>query len=147
MTKKAAVIIAVIGILAAAYVYRRSSHKASSSNLPAPAITLTDLGGNALTPSGYRGKVVLINFWAAWCTPCRDEIPQFMALQKKYGARGFQSVGISLDDPESALRDFCRDKLAGYKIPRKIIIAADLPRGPTGKILKRKLHDLLPADA
>ena len=117
MTKKAAVIIAVIGIAAVLYVHRRTaSHKASSLNLPAPAITLTDLGGNALSLSGYRGKVVLINFWAAWCTPCRAEIPQFMALQEKYGSRGFQTVGISLDDPQSSLRDFCRQANVNYPI-------------------------------
>ena len=117
MTKKAAVIIAVIGIAAAIYVHRRAGrHPVVSANLPVPAITLTDLNGNALSLPGYHGKVVLINFWAAWCTPCRGEIPQFMALQEKYGSRGLQTVGISLDDPESALRDFCRESRVNYPI-------------------------------
>jgi peroxiredoxin len=117
VTRKAAVFIAVIGLVAALYLHRRvSSPKASTSTVPAPAITLTDLDGNTLNPSSYRGQVVLINFWAAWCTPCRAEIPQFMALQDKYGSRGFQSVGISLDDPEGELRDFCRQSKVNYPI-------------------------------
>jgi peroxiredoxin len=82
----------------------------------APAIILTDLSGNTINPSSYKGKVVLINFWAAWCTPCRDEIPQFVALEEKYRARGFQSIGVSMDDPESTLRDFCREYKVNYPV-------------------------------
>ena len=89
----------MIGLVAAFYLHRRiSSPKASNSTVPAPAINLIDLSGNTLNPSRYKGQVVLINFWAAWCTPCRAEIPQFMTLQDHYRSRGFQAVGISLDD-------------------------------------------------
>jgi len=117
VTRKAAVLIAVIGLVAALYWHRRiSSPTASISTLPVPAITLTDLSGNTLSPSGYKGQVVLINFWAAWCTPCRAEIPQFMTLQDQYRSRGFQAVGVSLDDPEGVLRDFCRESRVNYPI-------------------------------
>jgi len=117
VTRKAAVLIAVIGLVAALYWHRRiSSPTASISTLPVPAITLTDLSGNTLNPSGYKGQVVLINFWAAWCTPCRAEIPQFMTLQDQYRSRGFQAVGVSLDDPEGVLRDFCRESKVNYPI-------------------------------
>jgi cytochrome c biogenesis protein CcmG, thiol:disulfide interchange protein DsbE len=117
VTKRAAVIIAAAALLVAVYLYRGvMSRKASSSNQRAPAVTLIDLGGNAFNLSSYKGKVLLINFWAAWCAPCRGEIPQFTALQDKYGSQGFQTVGISLDDAESTLRDFCRESKVNYPI-------------------------------
>lgn len=117
MTRKAAVFIAVVGLAAALYlsVHRRAARK-QPADFPAPAIVLRDLSGQTINPAGYKGKVVLVNFWAAWCTPCREEIPQFIALQEKYRARGFQAVGISIDDPEGALRDFCREYKVNYPI-------------------------------
>ncbi len=106
-----------MGLVAALYLQRRVSRAgAPNHDLPAPAVALVDLSGNNVSPARYKGKVVLINFWAAWCTPCREEIPQFVALEEKYGSRGFQAVGISLDDPEAALRDFCREYKVNYPI-------------------------------
>lgn len=117
MTRKAAVFIAAVGLATALYlsVHRRAARN-QPADRPAPAIVLTDLSGQTINPAGYKGKVVLVNFWAAWCTPCREEIPQFVALQEKYRARGFQAVGISLDDPEGPLRDFCREYKVNYPI-------------------------------
>jgi peroxiredoxin len=108
-----------MALLAGFYVvsYRRVARTGKSgSAFPAPAFTLVDLSGNTIDTSGYQGKVVLVNFWAAWCTPCREEIPQFMALAEKYRAQGFQAVGISMDDPEGALRDFCREHKVNYPV-------------------------------
>jgi cytochrome c biogenesis protein CcmG/thiol:disulfide interchange protein DsbE len=117
VTRKAAVFIAALGLAAVLYL---SIHRRAARNHPAdsvaPAITLRDLSGHTINPADYEGKVVLVNFWAAWCTPCREEIPQFIALQEKYHARGFQAVGISMDDPEGALRDFCREYKVNYPI-------------------------------
>jgi thiol-disulfide isomerase/thioredoxin len=47
----------------------------------------------------WRGKVIVVNFWATWCAPCREEIPMFVKLQEKYGSRGLQFVGIAIDQP------------------------------------------------
>ncbi len=72
----------------------------------APDFSLPDLHGGQLTLSSYRGKVVLLDFWATWCDPCREEIPQFVELQKQYGDRGLQVIGVSMDDGPEPVLDF-----------------------------------------
>jgi thiol-disulfide isomerase/thioredoxin len=70
----------------------------TSANEPAPALTLKDLNGTDVSLSDYKGKVVLVNFWATWCEPCRVEIPWLIEMQQKYGSRGFVILGIATDD-------------------------------------------------
>lgn len=65
---------------------------------PAPAFELKDLDGKIVHLSDFAGKVVVLNFFATWCPPCRWEIPQFNEIQKKYADQGVQFVGVSLDD-------------------------------------------------
>ena len=72
----------------------------------APELSLTDLNGNALRSANYKDKVVLVNFWAAWCKPCAEEVPQFIALQKKYQDQGLQVIGFSVEDDATELRGF-----------------------------------------
>ena len=111
----------VLGILAAVGWYRmghgRATLPAVVSNLPAaPELALTDLNGAALDTSNYKGKVVLVNFWAAWCTPCAEEVPQFMALVKKYQDQGLQVIGFSVEDDPAELRDFYRKHQMNYTV-------------------------------
>ncbi len=64
----------------------------------APSVTFKDLDGKNVPLSQYRGKVVLVNFWATWCEPCRVEIPWLIEMQQKYSAKGFTVLGVDVDD-------------------------------------------------
>jgi cytochrome c biogenesis protein CcmG, thiol:disulfide interchange protein DsbE len=117
--KKLAIAMAAVGLLLALFIgfhHRKAARAPSGSQAAAPALTLVDLGGQKIETASFQGKVVLINFWAAWCTPCAEEVPQLVALQDKYRAAGFQAVGISMEDKESALRDFYRKYKMNYPV-------------------------------
>jgi len=65
---------------------------------PAPDFTLTDSSGAAVHPGSYKGQVVLLDFWATWCTGCKVEIPWFVEFDGKYRTRGLRSIGVALDE-------------------------------------------------
>lgn len=64
----------------------------------APDFKVQDANGNAVSLSALKGKVVLLDFWATWCAPCKLEIPWFMEFQTDYGSKGLAAVGVALDD-------------------------------------------------
>jgi peroxiredoxin len=70
----------------------------------APDFTRTDVAGQSVRLSNYRGKVVLLTFWATWCPPCLDEIPAFSVWQQKYGASGLQVLAISMDESSAPVK-------------------------------------------
>ena len=65
-----------------------------------PAFALQDVAGRQQDVSQWDGQVVLVNFWATWCPPCRREIPAFIDLQQRFGAQGLQIVGVAIDQPQ-----------------------------------------------
>jgi thiol-disulfide isomerase/thioredoxin len=76
-----------------------------------PDFKLKDLDGHDVTLSQFRGKVVLVNFWATWCGPCHIEIPWLMEFQQKYSARGFTVLGVAMDEEgKSAVAPFVQAK-------------------------------------
>jgi cytochrome c biogenesis protein CcmG/thiol:disulfide interchange protein DsbE len=89
---------------------QRVEAQACSPDAPAANLdfTLKDMNGVEVKLADLKGKVVLLNFWATWCGPCRLEIPWFVELQEKYADQGFRVVGISVDDPPEALPPFAK---------------------------------------
>jgi cytochrome c biogenesis protein CcmG/thiol:disulfide interchange protein DsbE len=65
---------------------------------PAPDFTLPDIEGRAVSLSDHKGKVVLVDFWATWCPPCRKELPAFQELQDRYRDKGLVIIGVSVDE-------------------------------------------------
>jgi thiol-disulfide isomerase/thioredoxin len=102
----------VVALVAAAMLYfgfhmaRRSAPPAITKSGPAPDFTLQSLDGKSMRLSDFRGKAVLLNFWATWCGPCKIEMPWFIELQKQYQAQGLQIVGVAMDD--SSKEDIAR---------------------------------------
>lgn len=72
---------------------------------PVP-LQLRDLDGNAISLDALKGKVVLLNFWATWCEPCREEIPALNRLQQKFGARGLRIVGVDIGEGAPRIHQF-----------------------------------------
>jgi thiol-disulfide isomerase/thioredoxin len=77
--------------------------RAEQTRKPAPDWQLSDVNGNPLKLSDFKGKVVVLDFWATWCPPCRAEIPGLVALQKKYADQGLSVIGVSLDEQGPAV--------------------------------------------
>ena len=114
------VALAIIGIVLALYsLHRNHGLKAGirkPANQTAPDFTLPQLDGPDLRLSSYRGKLVLLDFWASWCGPCRVETPHLIELQKKYGERGLQIIGVSMDDSPDPARAFYQQFRMNYPV-------------------------------
>src|SRR5256885_339024 len=97
------------------------SFSASATKLKAgqtfPAATLKKLGANAQSKlSQYKGKTVIVDFWASWCEPCKKEVPALNALFKKYKRKGLVVVGVNVDDEEKTAKDFLKDTHVDFPI-------------------------------
>jgi peroxiredoxin len=78
--------------------------------------TLKDLAGRDVTLSTYKGKVILLDFWATWCGPCKVEIPGFIDLYNRYQSRGFVVLGFSVDDPIAKLKPYVAQMKMNYPV-------------------------------
>lgn len=107
-----------------------------------PEIGLTDISGKPVSLASLAGKVVIVDFWATWCAPCREELPQLEKFHQKYRAKGLAIVGVSVDKEAEGIKGFL-DKLkitfpvvhdAGHQVSGKY----SPPRMPSSYIVDRK---------
>jgi peroxiredoxin len=89
----------------------------SAVGRPTPAFSLKDANGEVVRPADYKGKVVLLDFWATWCGPCKIEIPWFIELEKQYKDQGFAVLGVSMDeDGWSAVKPYVQNMKMNYRV-------------------------------
>ena len=106
---------------------------------PAPAFSLEDLTGKKVSLASYKGKALLINFWATWCAPCKIETPWLIELRNQYAPQGFEIIGVSTDDIDRGdPQKFSGEKkeIAGFveklQMPYPVLIEGDLISKPYG---------------
>lgn len=151
--KKIALIVFIVAVLIGITIYADRATRLSTKptamsaattegdGKPAPPITLKDLEGKDVSLADYQGKVVLVNFWATWCDPCRVEIPWLIDMQAKYGKKGFTVLGVAMDDEgKSVVAPFVakeRFEVNGQQLPMSypILIGNDDASSKFGGIL------------
>jgi peroxiredoxin len=100
----------------------RAAVKPEKDRKAAPDFILKDSNGPPVKLSDYRGRVVLLNFWATWCGPCKIEIPWFMEFEQKFKDQGFAVLGVSMDDDGW---DAVKPYIAGQKINYRVVLGND----------------------
>jgi thiol-disulfide isomerase/thioredoxin len=91
--------------------------KASKDRKPAPDFQLKDADGKIVRLSDYKGKVVLLDFWATWCGPCKIEIPWFIEFERAYKDKGFAVIGVAMDEEGwTVVKPFVTDLAINYRI-------------------------------
>ena len=112
------ILVAMVAAAAAAAGYGMNAWRLGAGDGAAEAVMasgFSDLDGRLQPLSQWRGKVLVVNFWATWCTPCREEIPGFVRLQEKYRDRGLQFVGVAIDQPDK-VQAFAREFSMNYPV-------------------------------
>jgi thiol-disulfide isomerase/thioredoxin len=135
--KRTALIIIVALLALFGGIMAKEFLSATGQTVPEPLadFNLPDISGNLHNISEWQGKILVINFWATWCPPCLKEIPEFIALQQQYAAKGVQFIGIAIDD-QDAVEEF----LVSTKINYPMLIG-----GVTGIALAHQLGNRVDA--
>jgi thiol-disulfide isomerase/thioredoxin len=151
--KKVSIIVLTVVVLIGVTIYADKATRVSgagagavrmdskASGKPEPELKLKTVDGKDFSLADYTGKVVFVNFWATWCDPCRVEIPWLIAMQNKYGPKGFTVVGIAMDEEgKSAVAPFLdkeRFDVNGQQLPMNypIVLGTDEAADKFGGIL------------
>jgi peroxiredoxin len=113
----ATVLAAVLFLSGCTKVENKSNVKLDANRKPAPEFSLKDSDGRTVTLADYKGKVVLLNFWATWCGPCKVEIPWFVEFEQKYKDRGFAVLGVALDEEGwEVVKPYINEAKVNYRI-------------------------------
>lgn len=99
------------------YPWNRGAISDTSNVAHLMAATLPDMDGKSQALAQWQGKVIVVNFWATWCSPCLKEIPEFVRMQEKFGHRGLQFVGIAIDN-----RDKVREFAAKFRMNYPVLV-------------------------
>lgn len=124
---------------------------------PTPGLELRELDGRVHRLADYSGRVVLVNFWATWCVPCRDEMPSIQRLKEKLAGKPFEVLAVNLDEPEARVRKFLTQMKVDFTVlldPEKKaarawnarVLPASFVVGPDGGIRYSLVGDLDWAD-
>jgi len=114
----------------------------AAPNGPAPAFTLASKGGREVNLAQYKGQVVMINFWASWCGPCRQEMPLLEDIYKKYNKLGFTLLGVNVEPDSKAADDWLKQTPVSFPVlydkDSKVSRLYDVSGMPSTVIIDRK---------
>jgi peroxiredoxin len=133
---------AMVGMLALLGGALVASAEALDTGAKAPEFSLKDQSGKTVDSASLAGKVVILDFWATWCAPCREEMPELQKFYKKYNAKGLEIVGISVDKAPDGIKEFVGKLKVTFPVvhddAHKVADKYSPPRMPSSYIIDRK---------
>jgi thiol-disulfide isomerase/thioredoxin len=139
---RASVAALLSAVAAALLIAVPASNAASGSSGPAPPFTLDSRAGSKISLAQYKGQVVMLNFWASWCGPCRQEMPLLENIYKKYNKMGFTMIGVNVEPDSKAAEGFLQQTPVSFPViydkDSAVSKAYDVSGMPSTVIIDRK---------